>query len=72
MKVCNFITSVAKYREYRNYQDPAELSNMGKLCILTFNGTSAANLDLCVMVHRVGGTAPMALITGYPLHKQCP
>lgn len=53
MKIRNAITPVAKYREHR-YQNPEELSEMAKTCTLTFNGKSAANLDLRVMVlHRL-------------------
>lgn len=48
MKICNFITSVAKYTEYRHYQNAAELIDMAKACILTFNANSAANLGLGV------------------------
>ena len=36
MKTWIFIISGAKYRECRHYQNPAELSNTAKTCVLTF------------------------------------
>lgn len=52
MKICNVITSVTKYREYRCYQNTAEFSEMAKAWTLTFNANSAVNLHLCAMVHH--------------------
>ena len=64
MKTWIFIISGAKYRECRHYQNPAELSNTAKTCVLTFNASSAASLDLCVVVHHVCGTQKLP-------HSQC-
>ena len=54
MEMYKISMSVAKCREDRYYQNPEELSEMAKTCTLTFNTSSAANLDLGVLaLHRL-------------------